>query len=289
MFQSQIFKDGDLTVLEVLDGLGTAARFVPERGGILAELILSGNQVFYLDRDTLHDKNQNIRGGNPVLFPICGPLENGKYNIGGKQFAMKQHGLARISPWEVTAVICHDEMAAVILKLKSSRDTKDVYPFDFEMEYTYEIHSDRVIINQRYFNSSKVDMPFYAGFHPYFQCPGLVINNLYLPSSHCYNIKTNTEQLFDTKPDFNAVPETNLMFTGLNGSRAWFERADGSRLIIEFDKNFPYVVLWALAERDFLCIEPWMGNNYDLNRGRARILKPGEKLEAKVSYIVEAG
>lgn len=285
VFQSKSFREGDLNILEIFDGLGTAAKFVPERGGILAELILSGIQVFYLDRDTLHDKSKNIRGGNPVLFPVCGPLEEGKYNIGGQTFYMKQHGLARNNPWEVTEVSCRDQMASVTLKLPSSEETKLIYPFDFQLEYTYEIYPDRVIIRQRYFNSSQVDMPFYAGFHPYFLAPGLSIKNLHVPSSGYYDIKTSVEH-FDSIPDFNAAPETNLVFTGLNGSKAWFEREDGRRITIEFDVNFPYIVLWVLREKDFLCIEPWMGNNYDLNRGKARILKPGEELEAKVSYSV---
>lgn len=286
MFQSKSFREGDLTILEIFDEFGTSARFVPERGGILAELILSGIQVFYLDLETLHDKSKNIRGGNPVLFPICGPLEEGKYNIGDRTYGMKQHGLARNNLWEVAEVSCRDQMALVTLRLLSSEKTKLIYPFDFKLEYTYEIYPDRVLIKQNYFNGSSVDMPFYAGFHPYFLASGLVIKDLYLPSSSCYNMKTSTEQNFDTIPDFSADPQINLVFTDLNDNKAWFERSDGCRITIEFDTNFPYLVLWALRDKDFLCIEPWMGNNYDLNRGRARVLKSGEELKTVVSYSV---
>lgn len=286
MFQSKSVREGNLTILEIFDGLGTIARFVPERGGILAELFLSGIQVFYLDRETLYDESKNIRGGNPILFPICGPLEEGKYNIGGQTYHMKQHGLARNNPWEVAEIICRDHMALVTLKFLSSEETKLSYPFDFKLEYTYELYSDRIIIRQDYYNGSPTDMPFYSGFHPYFLASGLVIKNLYLPATSCYNIKTSTEQPFKSIPDLNASPETNLVFTDLSDSKAWFERDDGWRIAIEFDVNFPYVVLWALREKDFLCIEPWMGNNYDLNRGRGRVLKSGEELKAQISYIV---
>jgi len=56
---------------------------------------------------------------------------------------------------------------------------------------------------------------------------------------------------------------------------------------VRFYGHFKYLVIWALQDRDFLCLEPWMGDNYDMNKGRARILRPGETLRAVVSYEVE--
>ena len=62
----------------VLTEAATDSRTVicPERGGILIQLTLQGKEIFYLQEETFADPTKNIRGGNPVLFPICGPLPN---------------------------------------------------------------------------------------------------------------------------------------------------------------------------------------------------------------------
>ena len=54
----------------------------PERGGIALQCRLNGYELFYLDEASFLDPQANIRGGNPVLFPISGQLENGRYTLG---------------------------------------------------------------------------------------------------------------------------------------------------------------------------------------------------------------
>ncbi len=83
MFTLKRWSDNGLEVYELSEPGGTMARFVPARGGIMAEFACWGVPVFYLDQETLRDPAKNIRGGNPVLFPICGPLEDGRYNSAG--------------------------------------------------------------------------------------------------------------------------------------------------------------------------------------------------------------
>lgn len=51
----------------------------PERGAIAIQLALGGKELFYLDQATFIDPEANIRGGNPILFPICGQLTDGQY------------------------------------------------------------------------------------------------------------------------------------------------------------------------------------------------------------------
>jgi len=47
-------------------------RFVPERGGLLTGWQCNGAEIIYLDEQRFLDPSQSIRGGAPVLFPICG-------------------------------------------------------------------------------------------------------------------------------------------------------------------------------------------------------------------------
>ncbi len=290
MFDYRQWYDGNIEICELADGRGTAARFVPARGGILAEYLVKGTPVLYMDRQTLHDFSKNIRGGNPVLFPICGPLEDNRYSLpDGRVYDMKQHGLARNKPWQVTEVKCQEESAQITLTLVSDDDTLQAYPFSFRLVFTYVIESGRVTIKQRYVNESPDEMPFYAGFHPYFLAPGIKAASLRIPSERYFDIKTGENRFYEGKLDLQANPETNLVFTDLQDREASFERPDGCRVTVRFDDSFRYIVLWALRDKDFLCIEPWMGDNYDMNKGKARLLAPGRELCAEVSYEVASG
>lgn len=286
MFGYEYILENNLTILEVNDGKGTKARFVPERGGILAELDLSGVTVFYLDKETLHNPNKNIRGGNPVLFPICGPLENGQYRIGDAVYKMGQHGFARDMEWKVEEISCSFDCSLIKLTLDSGAKSKEKFPYDFRLEFIYEITPLDVTIRQKYINNSLEAMPFYAGFHPYFYVRGIKLNKLKIPAVKYRDVKTGINNNFEGALNFQAVPETNLVFDGLTENKAWFERADGHKVEVVFDKWFRYLVVWVLRDREFLCLEPWMGDNYDMNRGQSLTIKPGECLATKVIYKV---
>jgi galactose mutarotase-like enzyme len=285
MFNHRVFTEGTLETYELYDGHGTYARFVPARGGIMSEWVVKGVPVLYLDRQTFLDTTQNIRGGNPVLFPICGSLENGRYTLGGYEYEMKQHGLARNMSWQVKDVQCFEDKAWITMQLYSDETSIKLYPFNFKLVFTYVIEACRVTIIQQYFNLSKEAMPFYAGFHPYFYAPKQKAVALQIPSAGYYDIKTGETQVYTGDLVLNNKPEKNLVFTGLTASEAGFKRPDGLWVKINYDEAYPYIVLWTLQDKDFLCIEPWMGDNYDMNKGKARLLKPGGELITEVSYF----
>ena len=58
-------------------------RVVPERGGLITEWLSEGKELLYFDFERFLDKDKSIRGGIPILFPICGDLSEG-YSIAGK-------------------------------------------------------------------------------------------------------------------------------------------------------------------------------------------------------------
>ncbi|MDF2536246.1 MAG: aldose epimerase, partial [Bacillales bacterium] len=77
-------------VLEITESnTNSRAVICPERGGILIELVLNGEEILYLNEETFADPLQNIRGGNPVLFPISGAITNNQYEIEGETFNLK--------------------------------------------------------------------------------------------------------------------------------------------------------------------------------------------------------
>jgi galactose mutarotase-like enzyme len=76
-------------------------RVVPARGGLVTTWEVQGQSLLYLDPETYADPQKNVRGGIPILFPICGRLKDDTYWIGNREYHMPQHGLARRLPWRV--------------------------------------------------------------------------------------------------------------------------------------------------------------------------------------------
>jgi galactose mutarotase-like enzyme len=82
---------------------------------------------------------------------------------------MPNHGLARISSWEIVDHKLDSNNAFMTLRFASSDNTKEYYPFDFEVLFTYILESNQLIIEQSYRNLSDKAVPIYAGLHPYFK------------------------------------------------------------------------------------------------------------------------
>ena len=78
-------------------------RIVPERGGLVTEWRSEGKDLLYFDLERFLDKDKSIRGGIPILFPICGDLSE-DYSIAGKKYLLKQHGFARDLPWSISLI-----------------------------------------------------------------------------------------------------------------------------------------------------------------------------------------
>ena len=49
-------------------------KFCPERGGVITNWVSDNNEIIYFDEKRFLDRGKSIRGGIPILFPICGNL-----------------------------------------------------------------------------------------------------------------------------------------------------------------------------------------------------------------------
>ena len=84
---------------------GDLIRVVPERGGLLTGWQVDGREVVYLDLERFLTPGQSVRGGAPVLFPICGNLPDDSLPLAdGRTASLKQHGFARTMPWSLSAL-----------------------------------------------------------------------------------------------------------------------------------------------------------------------------------------
>lgn len=284
MFQVQ--KLIDVFEAYELSDFRTKVRIVPDRGALVSHFEVDGASILYLDRATYADPSKNVRGGIPVLFPVCGPLREGSFQVDGMTYSMKQHGLARQLPWRMVGADT-GECAALELELVSTPQTLSQYPFEFQVLFRFEVRDGRLLLRQTYRNRSQLEMPVQFGFHPYFQVSDKTQLRFDIPATRYLDNKTNKQGDFSNRFDF-AQEEIDWTFPGLTSSRASVaDRARGIQLELEYDEHFPYLVFWSLRGKDFVCPEPWSAGRFAMNTGEGRsVIPPGGSLLADFSLRV---
>jgi len=239
---------------------------VTERGCIISKYVYQGEQIFYLDQATLEDESKNIRGGNPILFPISSYLEDETYTYEGKAYQLKQHGFARQLPGRVIAVHADDREASITLEIVDDEATRERYPFHFRLVMTYTLNKDGLTIEASVTNKDSKVMPYYLGYHPYFYVEDKVALELTIPSSS-YNEMLPGSMV---NGQFNFEQnESNVIYDQLEeGSCSMIDRARSLKVTLEYDEVYQYIVLWALQDKPFICIEPWMAPVNGMNVGK---------------------
>ncbi|GLC32106.1 aldose epimerase [Clostridium omnivorum] len=257
----------------------------PERGGIIIAYGVNGKEMLYLDSDTFYDEKANIRGGIPILFPICGQLANGCYEFNGKSYTMKNHGVARISKWIVVNKEDRDQ-ASITIKLESNEETREMYPFDFELIFTYILKDGKLQILQQYKNNSDVKMPIYAGFHPYFYAENKNVN--YRTDATKY-IDLNDNKIKDFKGaiDLSKMKESAVFINAKKRSISFRIEELNSNIDMQYGEEFKYVVLWSVENKNFVCVEPWMAMTNSFNTKQdIYFIESGEKVNTYLDITV---
>lgn len=275
------------TLYELIDsGTRSYAKIAPERGGILIGYGVRGEEVFYLDKDTFYDEKANIRGGNPILFPICAQLKDGKYELNGHVYEMKNHGFARNLPWEVVRTGATDH-AFLTMRLVSNEETRAAYPFDFELVFTYVLKDGILSIEQEYHNKTNEKMPMYAGFHPYFKTGQKDI--FYQTAARHYLDQNDMEvKRYEGHLDIAPLKESVILLDAQESNIA-FEVTDPRRTIrLDYSPEFGYVTIWSQEGKDFVCVEPWMAKTDEMNRkDELYWVEPNGVLRARFSMALE--
>ena len=259
---------------------------VPERGGMVTRWKIQGQNVLYLDEERFAKPQLSVRGGIPILFPICGNLPNNIYTYSGQPYVLKQHGFARDLPWEVTKQGT-ETCASLSLQLNSNQQTKKVYPFDFQLTFTYQLQGNRLGIEQRYTNHSPEKMPFCIGLHPYFWIGDKSRSGFEIPAGEYQDQKTKEIHPFRGNFDFNRQ-EIDVAFSPLTShSTSLIYKQRRLRVTIDYSDLYSTLVFWTVKGKDYVCLEPWSAPRNALNTGeQLNYIEPGETCEAAVEIGV---
>lgn len=212
-------------------------------------------------------------GRAPILFPVIGLLEGGRYGLDGRSYPMPKHGFARHSTFQVVS----HEVDAATLRLVPNATTREAYPFEFALDVAYTMTEATLKVVATVTNRDTRPMPASLGFHPAFRWPlpygepredhairfehdepapirRIDPDGLLRSEPRPTPVVGNTLALRDALFDDDAV-----IFDRLASRRVVYGAARGPRIEVRFD-DFPMLGVWTKpGGARFVCIEPWQG------------------------------
>lgn len=204
---------------------------------------------------------------SPILFPIVGALKNGEYFYGGNVYKLSRHGFARDFEFEVI----ENSENAVVFSLKSNEETLKVYPFHFELQLSYILEDNKLVVKYEIINRSSEKMYYSIGAHPAFNIDGDFEDfSLVFDDEKDLETYKLEQDLFSGKTEIlklngNVLPlqyelfeEDALVFKNFTTKSLTLAKNNESVMKVSFP-DFPYLGIWTKKDAPFICIEPWLG------------------------------
>ena len=267
-----------------------------DRGAQLASLVLKETGREYLwqgSRQYWPERAIN-------LFPICGRLWGGKYELGGREYRMDIHGFAKDSAF----TLAEKGEGTLAFELTQSEETLAAYPFRFLLRVEYALRGSEAIVRYTVRTTGDGEMIYTLGGHPGFNVPidpaGKFEDCTLTFGAPCrarkLRIGNTGYMLGGTEawdlPDGRSVRLDHAMFdedavflTGMPDSVTLRQGTDGPFVTVSYP-GMPYLGLWHTprTQAPFLCIEPWAGLPSDegavddlaVKRSMQRLLPGGE-------------
>lgn len=209
----------------------------------------------------------------PVLFPIVGRLKDDQYQVAGKTYHLGQHGFARDRDFAIR----EQTATKVVLELKADEASKELYPFDFCLQLSYELTASGLVVGYQVDNPSQEPIYFGIGGHPAFKTP--------LTPKESFS---DYELTFSTDYRLPKIPLTNGL-TDIESARLSAPTATVSRELFKDDAliydleqkptkvsltsktsghgvslnvtDAKFMGIWSTypKEGQFVCLEPWWG------------------------------
>jgi gluconolactonase len=282
------------------------AAVAPSQGGELSSyrVQFKGQWVEMLYRARDYSPGQSFKGKGPLLWPAVGaqyPVDTvpktscgeGTYSVAGKSYPMPCHGFARNFPWKEIARSADNRGARVTVELRDSPETRQYYPFAFQLDATFEVSGGHVTADYvvKADPSNTEPMIFSVGNHIAFRIPFLAGTD---PNSMTFETDNTTQLLRNTvgvlsgeiKPRSFASPErlgdfdahVALPLAGYR-SQPFARLVDPQgmtlRLTQQASSSLPEPLIrfnaYGGAKVGYFCPEPWFGVQNSLNTGKGAV------------------
>ena len=243
-------------------------RFVPERGGLVTEWISNGKNILYFDSERFQNQLKSVRGGIPILFPICGDLRSDYPIFQNASNLLPQHGFARDLNWFLIDDCCNN----VEMILVDNSQTRSMYPFKFCIKMKIFIDIGKLLFKISIQNKNSFSMPYSFGVHPYFLISGW--DNLEITGIPNEGINHQ---------DFSSIKTSSIManlskgidfITSSNGSSSIIDKNNDSFISLFANDSFQWTVFWTDPPRKMICMEPWTSPRNALTNQNLRLEIP---------------
>lgn len=146
------------------------------------------------------------RSGHPILFPFPGRMRDARFTFEGKVYQLpysdstKQHAIHGFTPrvpWRVIAWSGDEDHASVTGQFNLRKDMPSAaacWPADFNLNITYRLYRDVLLVEAAVENLGPGPLPFGLGYHPYFRLPGV-----HEPDIGGHILQANVEQVWETE------------------------------------------------------------------------------------------
>ena len=241
---------------------GNTVVTIAKKGAEIKSIISGGKEYMW-------EANPDIWGQSaPIMFPMCGGLKQGRYELFGESYEMIKHGFAKISTFEVESI---SENRATML-LRDNEQTRAMYPYSFEFRVTFELSGNSLSVTYDAKNLDEKVMYCTFGAHEAYACPeGIEEYEVVFPECETLyasglngDIVTDYTKLIVDNSNRLVLRDIDffldaLVFRGLKSRTAELVSKNGSRRVkIDFE-GFDYFVLWHKYGAPYLCLEPWCG------------------------------
>jgi galactose mutarotase-like enzyme len=255
---------------------------VPERGGLVTGWSCNGEELLYFDAERFLDTGKSVRGGIPILFPVCGNLPGDRLQLPQGSYPMAQHGFARDLPWQLDAL---EDGSGIRLTLCDSAATHRSYPFAFQVRLEYRLERGALAISARVAHVTEDAeasmMPFAFGLHPYFSVPSLTQARLKQLPTACFDHRTAAR----SSTEEQVIHLNHGVDFRLDPAGSSPQLISGDNVVeLQTDSPFAHVVVWSDPPRPMVCLEPWSACRGELSLE----LSPGEQCELHCRYVITA-
>lgn len=240
---------------------------VSGKGAELQSILRSDGTEYLWQGDPKYWSDRSL-----TIFPYVARLTNGQYELDGKHYPMKIHGIAMYETFSLS----DQTEDRLVFELSDTPEIYANYPRHFLFRVTYSLHGNTLNTTYRVENRDSKSLYFGLGGHPGFNVPllpetkfddyslrfsepcnpvrvGFTENCFLDGTSSPYPLKQHqvlplSHNLFDQ----DAIVLTDLpdqVTLELNGAACLSVRYTG----------FPYLGIWHAPHTDapYVCIEPW--------------------------------
>ncbi|ABX09651.1 galactose mutarotase [Prochlorococcus marinus] len=265
----------------VFEETGDFLKIVPDRGGLITGWNHQGREILYFDLDRFQQGAKSIRGGIPVLFPICGDLPQGHLRLAQGEFSLRQHGFARDMPWLIKPL---EDQEGFVLTLTETAESLSVYPFMFLIEMEVRLTKTSLNIKTIIHNLGDQSMPFSFGLHPYFNVKSLencLIKGL---PDKCINHMNLSEA--STEEQLQKLSKGVDFIAEVQGPISLEDCIEGTRIELHHESPMDLAVIWTDPPRHMICLEPWTSPRQSLITGnRMLLLEPQSSQELLCRFV----